>query len=189
MQTSHQVVFSDSRDMKEAPDESADLMVTSPPYPMIEMWDEIFASQDKEIAKALKNGDGGAAFELMHRVLDDVWKEVWRVLKPGAVACINVGDATRTVDGRFSLFTNHSRIQYRMQKLGFSSLPAILWRKQTNAPNKFMGSGMLPPGAYVTLEHEYVLIFRKGDKKLFPSAGLKQLRRESAYFWEELLTG
>jgi hypothetical protein len=30
-----------------------------------------------------------------------------------------------------------------------------------------MGSGMLPAGAYVTLEHEYVLIFRKGSKKEF----------------------
>lgn len=27
-----------------------------------------------------------------------------------------------------------------------------------------MGSGMLPINAYVTLEHEYILIFRKGCK-------------------------
>jgi hypothetical protein len=30
-----------------------------------------------------------------------------------------------------------------------------------------MGSGMLPPGAYVTLEHEYILILRKGNKREF----------------------
>jgi modification methylase len=48
-----------------------------------------------------------------------------------------------------------------------------------------MGSGMMPPGAYVTLEHEYILIFRKGNKKLFSSPEEKQNRRESAYFWEE----
>ena len=28
--------------MKEVRDASVDLMITSPPYPMIEMWDEIF---------------------------------------------------------------------------------------------------------------------------------------------------
>jgi len=64
-------------------------------------------------------------------------------------------------------------------------LPAILWRKQTNAPNKFMGSGMLPAGAYVTLEHEYILVLRKGDKRFFGSQAGRQQRSESAFFWEE----
>jgi DNA modification methylase len=69
--------------------------------------------------------------------------------------------------------------------LGFEALPAILWRKQTNAPNKFMGSGMLPPSAYITLEHEYILILRKGPKREFKLDAEKQNRRESAFFWEE----
>jgi DNA modification methylase len=60
-----------------------------------------------------------------------------------------------------------------------------LWRKPTNAPNKFMGSGMLPAGAYVTLEHETILVARKGGKRAFLTAAEKNLRRESAYFWEE----
>ncbi len=64
-------------------------------------------------------------------------------------------------------------------------MPEIIWRKQTNAPNKFMGSGMLPPGAYVTLEHEYILILRKGNKRNFNTQTEKKLRQESAYFWEE----
>ena len=64
-----------------------------------------------------------------------------------------------------------------MLSLGFSALPAIIWRKQTNAPNKFMGSGMLPAGAYVTLEHEYILIFRKGAKREFSSPADKANRR------------
>ncbi|MCK4469614.1 MAG: site-specific DNA-methyltransferase, partial [Desulfobacterales bacterium] len=110
---------------------------------------------------------------------------VHRVLKSGGIACINIGDATRTINDHFALYTNHSRIHTYMQKIGFSALPAILWRKQTNAPNKFMGSGMMPPGAYVTLEHEYVLILRKGNKKEFITEGEKQLRRESSFFWEE----
>jgi modification methylase len=185
MKTTHQLVFTDAQKMDDLENESVDLMITSPPYPMVEMWDEVFISQNPKISKALKNSDGLAAFELMHQILDRVWDEVRRVLKPGAVACINIGDATRTIDSRFSLFANHTRIQSYMLELGFSALPCILWRKQTNAPNKFMGSGMLPPGAYITLEHEYILIFRKGNKKLFTSYEEKQIRRESAYFWEE----
>ena len=164
---------------------SVDLVVTSPPYPMIEIWDEIFTRQNKKIGNALKAQDGPFAFELMHRELDRIWNEVLRILKPGGIACINIGDATRTIKGHFALYTNHSRILTYMHKIGFSALPAILWRKQTNAPNKFMGSGMLPPGAYVTLEHEYVLILRKGNKKEFTAARDKKLRRESSFFWEE----
>lgn len=166
-------------------DNSIDLVVTSPPYPMIEMWDPIFSSFQPKIAALLKKGDGPKAFEAMHKTLDSVWKECHRVLKPGGFACINIGDATRTIKERFSLYTNHARILASAQTLGFSALPCILWRKQTNAPNKFMGSGMLPAGAYVTLEHEYILILRKGPKREFKKESDKQNRRESAVFWEE----
>ena len=171
--------------MENVPDESVDLVVTSPPYPMIEMWDRIFAKQNLKIKKALKDNDGPVAFELMHRELDRVWDETYRVVKKGGIVCVNIGDATRTIEGNFALYPNHSRILSHLLKLGMSSLPAIIWRKQTNAPNKFMGSGMLAPGAYVTLEHEYILILRKGGKRAFISPEEKSLRRESAFFWEE----
>ena len=185
MKTIQNVIYSDSNNMTAVADESIDLVVTSPPYPMIAMWDEIFTGQNGKIGQALEENDGPAAFELMHKELDKVWDELFRVLKKGSIACINMGDATRTIAGRFALYPNHSRIQTCMQAIGFSALPAILWRKQTNAPNKFMGSGMMPPGAYVTLEHEYILIFRKGNKREFTTDNEKEVRRESSFFWEE----
>lgn len=185
METNHNLFFKDAKKMDDLPDGCVDLVVTSPPYPMIEMWDELFTQQNSRIGKALSKNDGLLAFEWMHRELDPVWNEVSRVLTKGGLACINIGDATRTIDERFSLYPNHSRILTHMQKIGLFALPVILWRKQTNAPNKFMGSGMMPPSAYVTLEHEYVLILRKGNKRIFKSDENRQLRRESAYFWEE----
>ena len=185
MKTSHQIIFNNSNKMKTIPSESIALMVTSPPYPMIEMWDQMFADQNPKIGKALEKRQGTMAFELMHKVLDSVWDEVYRVLIKGGIACINIGDATRTINENFSLYQNHTRIMGYLLTLGFNPLPAILWRKQTNAPNKFMGSGMLPPGAYVTLEHEYILIVRKGRKREFKTSEDKEIRRESAFFWEE----
>jgi DNA modification methylase len=152
---------------------------------MIEMWDEMFAQQSSSVKKALEKEDGSNAFELMHQMLDSIWKEVYRVLKVGGFTCINIGDATRTVNGNFVLYPNHMRILKSALELGFSALPCILWRKQTNSPNKFMGSGMLPAGAYVTLEHEYILILRKGPKREFKKEKEKKIRRESAIFWEE----
>jgi DNA modification methylase len=152
---------------------------------MIGMWDTVFAAMDPETAAALASEDSGRAFELMHCCLDPVWHELYRVLVDGGIACINIGDATRTIGGDFQLFPNHMRIIKAAKEAGFSCLPLILWRKQTNAPTKFMGSGMLPPGAYVTLEHEYILIFRKGGKRDFTTEEEKSRRRRSAYFWEE----
>jgi DNA modification methylase len=167
------------------PEASIELVVTSPPYPMIEMWDELFGGQDSSIGESLKNKNGLLAFELMHRTLDEIWNEVYRILTPGGFACINIGDAARTIDGNFRLYPNHSRILSGLWQIGFTALPVILWRKQTNAPNKFMGSGMLPSGAYVTLEHEYILILRKDPKREFKTSDAKRIRRESAIFWEE----
>jgi DNA modification methylase len=185
MKTNHSVIYSDAKRMDAVPSESVNLIVTSPPYPMIQMWDELFGRQNFHVKKALEKENGTDAFELMHTILDPIWVEVYRVLKFGGFACINIGDATRTIKGNFALYSNHMRILKQLLELGFTALPDILWRKQTNAPNKFMGSGMLPAGAYVTLEHEYILIVRKGPKRLFKKEKDKKNRRESAIFWEE----
>ena len=166
-------------------DATVDLVLTSPPYPMIAMWDPVFADQDPGISRALARGDGDQAFERMHALLDCAWDEVFRVLRPGGIVCINIGDATRTINQDFRLYSNHARILHHLLQSGFVALPDILWRKPTNAPSKFMGSGMLPVGAYVTYEHEYILVVRKGNRREFRAAAEKQRRRESAFFWEE----
>lgn len=183
--TKHNIFFGEAQKMNKVENESVDLIVTSPPYPMIEMWDEILFNQNNEIKVEFEKGNFENAFELMHKELDKVWYECFRVLKNGGIACINIGDATRTLNKNFRLFASHSRIIKGFINVGFQNMPNIIWRKQTNAPNKFMGSGMLPPGAYVTLEHEFILIFRKGEKRIFKTNEEKEIRNNSSYFWEE----
>ncbi|MFB6110152.1 MAG: site-specific DNA-methyltransferase [Halodesulfurarchaeum sp.] len=184
METRHRISTADSRRLDRLEDDSIELVVTSPPYPMIEMWDELFSDLDPEIGAMLEDGAGQAAFESMHEELTEVWEEVNRVLVDGGIACINIGDATRTVDGSFRVYQNHSRIIDSFERLGFEPLPDILWRKPVNSAAKFMGSGMLPPNAYVTLEHEYILIFRNGtEQRSFEPRSDR--RYSSAYFWEE----
>src|SRR2546428_4351115 len=132
-----EVHLADARTMRDVRDESVALVVTSPPYPMIAMWDEAFAAQ------------GASTYEQMHGVLDAVWAEVRRVLLPGGLACVAVGDALRKLDGIFRLYPNHARVMQSFENLGMVSLPYILWKKPTNKPNAFLGSGFLPPNAYV----------------------------------------
>lgn len=184
MHTTHNIYIGASQQMYLTQDNSIDLVVTSPPYPMIEMWDIIMGEQNPIILTSLQTYPD-TAFELMHEELDKVWRECFRVIKPGGFLCLNIGDATRTINGNFKLYNNHSRISKACMDLGFIGLPNIIWRKQTNAPNKFMGSGMLPCGAYVTLEHEWILIFRKGEKREFKTSEAKLERKKSSFFWEE----
>jgi DNA modification methylase len=184
METTHDVFIGNSSSLSEIGDDEIELVVTSPPYPMIEMWDDLFASLNTEIETALDEGDGRKAFELMNKELNKTWDEINRVLVDGGIACINIGDATRKVDDSFRVYQNHAHITEYFDNLGFEPLPDILWRKPTNSAAKFMGSGMMPPNAYATLEHEYLLIFRNGKQsRKFPSGN--DVRYESAYFWEE----
>ena len=185
MQTNHKIEFSPAQDMSEIESETIALVVTSPPYPMIEMWDRCFCEQNNVIERSLDMGYANESFDLMHNELDKVWEETFRVLKPGGILCVNIGDATRTIGNDFQLFSNHSRIISACIRIGFTNLPNIIWRKQANTPNKFMGSGMLPVCAYVTLEHEYILIFRKNSKRTFKTEEDKHVRQTSSLFWEE----
>ncbi|MFB6205526.1 MAG: site-specific DNA-methyltransferase [Haloglomus sp.] len=183
MQTEHVVNVADAREaIADLDTDAIDLVVTSPPYPMVEMWDESFAAQDAAIGAALDDGAGERAFELMHDLLDDVWVELPRVVRPGGIVAVNVGPATRNL-GSFQQYPNHEAITRRLRGHGFQSLPNVLWRKPTNSAAKFMGSGMLPTNAYPTLEHEHVLLFRNGGTRSFPAGDDR--RYESAYFWEE----
>ena len=184
MYTIHKAYIGDARLMDRTDSGSVDIVVTSPPYPMIEMWDECFSAQDSAIGRLIDDKPD-EAFELMHLQLDKVWRRCFEVLKDGGFLCVNIGDATRTINGNFKLYSNHTRISEFCSSIGFVSLPNIIWRKQTNAPNKFMGSGMLPCGAYVTLEHEWILLFRKGGKRQYKTQSEKLERKGSSFFWEE----
>lgn len=184
-QTEHYIIYGNSQKISELADSSVDLVVTSPPYPMIEMWDQLFSEMDPRIRLYLDKGDGNSAFEAMNAQLALTWKEVKRVVKNGGFACINIGDATRKLGNTFRLYPSQSKITQFFFDNNFEVLPFVIWNKQTNSPNKFLGSGMLPAGAYVTLEHEYILVFRKKGKRVFQTDFEKQKRRESAYFWEE----
>lgn len=153
-------MIGDSRRMGELGNGSVHLVVTSPPYPMVAIWDNFYAECS------------ASTYDEMHNYLDQVWSEIARVLIPGGIACVNIGDATRSKDGLFRLYPNHSRVIEKFETLGLVSLPYILWKKPTTKPHykgkgAFLGSGFLPPNAYVTLDMEYILIFRKGGLRTF----------------------
>lgn len=197
--TYHKIIIGDSRDMKEIDDSTVHLIVTSPPYPMIEMWDNLFRKLDPTIDdlwNEFQNTNRQTEaekitmkiYKRMHKNLSKVWNECYRVLIDGGIACINIGDATRKINNLFRLFPNHSKVIEHCEKIGFITLPYILWKKPTTKPTykgkgAFLGSGFLPTNAYVTLDCEFILIFRKGDLRKFEPND--ELRYRSKYTKEE----
>ena len=142
-----------SGNMCELEDKSVHLIITSPPYPMIKKWDKMF---------------GIVNFQYQHRQLLHSWEECQRVLVDGGIMCVNIGDATRSM-GKFGFwcFPNYAKNAMDMFNLGMTPLIPIFWKKISNRPNAFLGSGFLPPNAYISQDHEYIAIFRKGNLRKF----------------------
>jgi DNA modification methylase len=151
------LVRGDARHLVGIPDRSVELVATSPPYPMIPQWDAQFREQGASDAPG------------MFRILEGAWREAHRVLIDGGILVVVIGDALRTTDGEFRLWPNHAETLVAASRIGFRPLPYVLWKKPTNKPNAFLGSGFLPPNAYVTLDCEFVLVFRKGRLRRFPA--------------------
>ncbi len=157
--------------MPELFDESIHCVITSPPYPMIEKWDECFKQQ------------GCKDWEDQVALLSVVLKECYRVLVQGGILCLNVGDATRSIDKDFQCFPNYATLTICCRELGFTPLIPIFWKKISNRPNAFLGSGFLPVNAYVSQDHEYIGIFRKGSLRQFNDE--EKIRRKESSFTKQ----
>lgn len=150
------MIAGDARHLPELLDGSVALVVTSPPYPMIPQWDELFRAQ------------GAQDYPAMLRCLEGAWRECHRLLVPGGILAVVIGDALRSDRDGFQLWPNHAETLSAASRVGLTPLPYVLWKKPTNKPNAFLGSGFLPPNAYVTLDCEFILLFRKGSLRRFP---------------------
>src|SRR5438552_17519544 len=102
----YRVIIGDSRRMRELADNSVHLVVTSPPYPMVSIWADLFREESAQ------------SYNQMHDYLNKTWKEGRRVLVQGAIACVDIGDATRTRDGVFHLYPTHSPTTAAFEHLG-----------------------------------------------------------------------
>ena len=154
----------DSCDMTEIKDNSIALIVTSPPYPMISKWDNMF---------------GMLNFDKQHKHLDSTWEECNRILIPGGIICINIGDATRSIDKHFCCYPNYARVTMKIFQIGLTPLVPIIWKKISNRPNAFLGSGFLPPNAYISQDCEMIGIYRKGRIRQFTTKN--EIRKSSEY--------
>jgi len=143
--------------MRELPDCSIHLMVTSPPYDVGKEYDEDLSLDDY------------LAF------LQRVWKETWRVLVPGGRMCINVANL-----GRKPYIPLHAFIAEQAIQLGFLMRGEIIWNKAASAsPSTAWGSWKSASNPILRDIHEYILVFCKQTfKRQNPSKRLSTITRD-----------
>lgn len=155
--TRHRLLLSDSRQLEALPDESVELVVTSPPYWTL-----------KEYAGAEGQLGDIQDYDEFLGALDDVWSHCLRVLVPGGRLVVVVGDVCvpRKVFGRHLVMPLHASIQEHCRKLGFDNLSPIIWHKIANAKFEVEGGGGFlgkpyEPNAIIKNDIEYILFERK----------------------------
>jgi site-specific DNA-methyltransferase (adenine-specific) len=165
---------------------SVHLVVTSPPY-----WNL------KEYAENQGQLGNIAEYESFLDELDQVWRNCFEALVPGARMCVVVGDVclSRRQNGRHRVVPLHADIQVRARRIGFDTLAPIIWHKIANCrtemdrPSYFLGKPY-EPNAIIKNDIEFILLFRKPGEYRHPTEEQRTRsrlsRQEFSMFFQQI---
>ena len=177
--TSHKIIFGDSRQMQNVHDNSVQLIITSPPY-----WQLKDYGTDKQIGY-------NDSYEEYINNLNLVWKESYRVLEEGCRLCVNIGDqfARSVYYGRYKVIPIRTEIIKFCESIGFDYMGAIIWQKKTTSNTtggaSLMGSYPTPRNGIISIDYEFILIFKKLGT---PKKVSKEIKEKSKLTKEEWMT-
>jgi DNA modification methylase len=183
MKTHHKIIIGDSRWMKEVPDETVHVIVTSPPY-----W------QLKDYGNGNQIGFNDTYEEYINN-LNLVWSECRRVLHKGCRLCVNIGDqfARSVYYGRYKIIPIRTEIIKFCESFGFDYMGAIIWQKVTTCHTTggatVMGSYPYPRNGIIKLDYEFILIFKKYGDAPKVSKEIKEKSRLTEEEWSQYFTG
>lgn len=128
-----------SEKMDEIDDNKIQLCVTSPPY--------------LHLRKYSDNPNNIGNFKNPYQALSNVFKEVFRVLKPKGYFCLNVSDVPRPDKKYFTTFPYD--LIYCCKKIGFKFKNSIIWDKDINLKEWNLKYQKMMEN------HEYIWVFQK----------------------------
>lgn len=182
--TTQKIILKDSRRMDDVPDKSVHLIITSPPYWQIKDY-------------GTKNQIGyGENYDGYIDNLNQVWKECDRVLFEGCRLCINIGDQfLRAIHyGRYRVVPiREDIINYCTKKLRMDYLGAIIWQKRTTTNTtggaSVMGTFPFPRGGIISIDYEFILIFKKLGTGPKVSKEIKEQSKMTTNEWGQYFQG
>lgn len=137
----NKMILGSSENMKEIPDNSLHLMVTSPPYNVTKEYDENLSLKE------------------YLQLLQHVFSQTYRVLVNGGRACVNVANL-----GRRPYLPLSDFISQIMIEIGFQMRGEIIWNKGAGAGvSMAWGSWQSASNPVLRDVHEYILVFSKGS--------------------------
>lgn len=178
MKTHHKIIIGDAQKMGYIPDEYVHLIITSPPYWQI---------KDYGISGQIGYND---SYEDYIKKLNNVWAECYRTLHKGCRMCINIGDQfLRAIHyGRYRIIPiREDIIRYCCKELKMDYLGAIIWQKRTTCNTtggaSVMGSYPYPRNGMVSIDYEFILIFKKLGQQPKVSQAIKKTSQLTEKEW------
>jgi site-specific DNA-methyltransferase (adenine-specific) len=157
----NEIILGSAENMKEIPNNSIHLMITSPPYNVSKVYDDDLSL--KEYLQLLENS----------------FKETYRVLVNGGRACINVANL-----GRKPYIPLSDYISQMMLEIGYNMRGEVIWNKAASAsPSTAWGSWQSAANPILRDVHEYILIFSKGDYNRIANGKKNTITKEQFMEW------
>ncbi len=181
--TQHIIINGDSRCMQELHDKSVHLVITSPPY-----WQLKDYGSDEQIGF-------NDSYESYINNLNLVWKECYRILNNGCRLCVNIGDqfARSVYYGRYKVIPIRTEIIKFCESIGFDYMGAIIWQKKTTTNTtggaSIMGSYPFPRNGILSIDYEFILLFKKLGVPEKPEKKVKELSTMTKEEWKVYFSG
>ena len=151
------IIASSCENMKDIPNNSLHLMITSPPY------------------NVSKEYDNDLSLDEYLNLLKNCFTETYRVLVDGGRACINIANI-----GRKPYIPLSDYVSKIMIEIGFNMRGEIIWNKSAGAGiSTAWGSFQSASNPILRDVHEYILIFSKGNYKRERDKEEKELRKDN----------
>lgn len=169
--------------MNHSSDKSVHLVITSPPY-----WQLKDYGTENQIGYHEN-------YETYINNLNLVWKECYRVLDNGCRLCVNIGDqfARAVYYGRYKVIPIRTEIIKFCESIGFDYLGAIIWQKTTTTNTtggaSLMGSFPTPRNGILSIDYEFILIFKKLGTPSKVSKAIKDQSKLTTDEWKEYFSG
>lgn len=178
--------------MRELPDNSVQLIITSPPYFNIKDYSKD-GHQENKISEHVRGQIGDIPeYDAYIREMLKVWKECERVLKPNGKLVINtplMPMLKRDLNTHYNrhIFNIDSDIQHSIRtKTSLFLLDMYIWNR-TNPSKKLMfGSYPYPRNFYAQNTTEFVTVYVKDGKPEQPSKEAKEASKLTQKEWVSL---